>query len=187
MNPLEATLIELAETFSRLRVRYMVIGGLASLQWGRARLTYDVDVTVAVDEPALEGLLAALAPRIEPLLPDAMAFAREASVVPMESSVGVRVDLVIAALDYELEAISRAAVLDIQGHSVRFATAEDLILHKIVSERARDAEDIEGIVARQRGKLDLDYLRPRVASLAQALERPQMLAEFERLVRGAGA
>ena len=66
---------------------------------------------------------------------------------------------------------------------VRFMTAEDLILHKIVSERPRDHEDIVGIMRRQSGALDLSYLRPRILELARALSRPDMIEEFEALLR----
>lgn len=187
MTSLETTLVRLATLLESHGTPYMVIGGFANLQWGRPRLTQDLDITVSATGTALADLLRHLAPAFHARVSDPVAFAETTALVPLESAEGTTVDMAIARLSLEAEALARATPIDVCGVPIRFATAEDLILHKIVSERARDAEDIEGIVARQRGKLDLDYLRPRITSLAQALERPQMLAEFERLVRGASA
>ena len=103
--------------------------------------------------------------------------------VPLRSAGDVYVDLIVASLALESEAIDRAIAVPIGDAQVRFATAEDLILHKIVSERPRDLEDLVGIVRRRAGALDLEYLRPRIAELSQALSRPGMLQEFEQLLR----
>ncbi|MCC6651957.1 MAG: nucleotidyltransferase [Candidatus Eisenbacteria bacterium] len=182
MNALETALAELAGRLESAGTAYMVVGGFANLQWGRPRLTQDLDVTVATTEARLPELLAALAPEFQARAIDPVAFALETGVVPITSVNGVLVDLMIARLAFEHDAIARAHSLPVGGRLVRFATAEDLILQKIVSERLRDREDIEGIVRRQRGKLDLEYLRPRVRALAVALERPNLLEELERLL-----
>jgi hypothetical protein len=187
MTSLETTLAQLAALLEAAGTPYMVIGGFANLQWGRPRLTQDLDITVSAEGVGLAELLLQLAPAFHARVSDPVAFAEETALVPLVSANGTAVDMAIARLTLEFEAISRANFISVGGVPVRFATAEDLILHKIISERARDAEDIEGIVARQRGRLDLDYLRPRVGSLARALERPQMLVEFERLVQDAKA
>ncbi|MBI5416269.1 MAG: hypothetical protein HZA29_05590 [Candidatus Omnitrophica bacterium] len=36
--------------------------------------------------------------------------------------------------------------------------AEDLLLHKLLSDRPRDREDARGIILRQGGKLDMEYV-----------------------------
>ena len=183
MNVLEATLGGLARRLDATATPYMVIGGFANLQWGRPRLTQDLDVTVRADDAHLARLIAALQPEFMPRIAEPVGFARQTGVVPIESATGVCVDLIVASLSLEFEAIARAVTLTIGGTPVRFATAEDLILHKIVSERSRDHEDVAGIVRRQAGALDLEYLRPRISELARALQRPDMLKEFEQLVR----
>lgn len=59
---------------------------------------------------------------------------------------------------YEAQAIGRAVRVDIGGQQVPFATAEDLILHKLFAGRPRDVEDIRGVVARKHDSLDWTYL-----------------------------
>lgn len=73
---------------------------------------------------------------------------------------GVRIDLIRAGLPYEEEAIRRARLLELGGARVRVASAEDLILHKLASERARDRGDVAGVIRRKRGALERTYLDP---------------------------
>ncbi len=67
------------------------------------------------------------------------------------------------------------------GVTIRFCTAEDLVLMKIISERPKDRDDVRQILSRQGDALDHAYLKPRVHELATLLERP----EIEALYRGA--
>jgi hypothetical protein len=55
---------------------------------------------------------------------------------------------------YEAGAIARAVPVELAGVEVPYATAEDLILHKLFAGRARDIEDVRGIVARHSARLD---------------------------------
>lgn len=62
---------------------------------------------------------------------------------------------------------------------IAVCTAEDLILHKIVEPRPRDLDDIFGIMKRQKDALDLLYLDPKVAALADLMEQPEILAGYK--------
>jgi hypothetical protein len=41
--------------------------------------------------------------------------------------------------------------------------------------------DIEGILIRQRGKLDVDYIRDWLSQFSEALENPEILTHFNQL------
>jgi predicted nucleotidyltransferase len=183
LNAQEKALVAVGRHLDASGIPYMIIGGMANAVWGVPRATLDVDVTVwtepvrpsAAWERVAEGFVA---------LPESpAAFADETRVLPMETADGVRVDVVFGLLPFEHQAIERAVARDIGGQPVRFATAEDLILLKILSERERDLDDVSKILARQRGHLDRGYLDPRVEELAQILERPEIR---ERYLRGLG-
>ncbi len=88
-------------------------------------------------------------------------------------------DLVLAGIPYEEAAIHRAVPVEVAGRPVRFCTAEDLILHKLASSRARDRDDARGVIVTQGPALDRTYLDPRVRQLAGGLEQPEV-AEFYR-------
>lgn len=186
MNGIEAALVRLADFLDTAGVPYMAIGGIANLRWGRPRLTQDIDVTVLVPEVGLPAFLADVARAYTVLPSDPLGFARRTRVVPIRDPGGVRVDLILATLPYEEEAIRRAVPFPVAGRPVRLCTAEDLILHKIVSSRARDREDVAGIVARQGERLDRGYLDPRVEALAAGLEQPEILEFYRGACRRAG-
>ena len=160
-------------------ISYMVIGGFANLKWGRPRLTEDVDLKVEVPESTWPSFVEGLAPRFTLLPPDPLAFLRQMHVIPILTPAGVRADLVVASLPYEHAAIGRAVTIPIGNRPVRICTAEDLILHKIISERPRDRDDVEGVIIRQSSSLDRGYLDPKVQELAAGLERPE-IADYYR-------
>lgn len=63
-------MIQLGEALgllSRARVEFIVVGGVAAIAHGSARLTFDLDVVYARDEANIERLAAALAP-LQPYL-----------------------------------------------------------------------------------------------------------------------
>jgi hypothetical protein len=70
----------------------------------------------------------------------------------------MRVDFIFSTTPYEAQAIARAVRVDVAGESVPFATAEDLIVHKLFAGRPRDVEDATGVVRRKGADLDWEYL-----------------------------
>ncbi len=186
MTELESALLEVVEFLERHDLPYMVIGGLANLQWGEARLTEDVDVTFLAEESRLPDLLAGMAGRFDPRAPEPLEFVRQTHVIPIRTRSGIPIDLIWGGLDYEREAVARAVSRQVQGRAVRFCTAEDLILHKIGSERPVDRTDAERLIRRQGHVLDRAYLDPRVRALAASLEMPDLVSFYEECLRRAG-
>jgi hypothetical protein len=182
VNTLEAAVTDVAAFLEEGAVPYMVIGGFANLVWGRPRLTQDLDVTVSVAEERWPRFIEDLGRRFRILVDAPHAFARETRVIPLSTPTSVRVDMILAGLPYEEEALRRAVTVTLAGRGVRFCSAEDLIIHKLASDRPRDREDVEGILVRQRGALDCAYLDPRIEALATGLERPEILSFYRSRV-----
>ena len=159
----------------------MVIDGFAVTIWGEPRFTSDLDVTLSVPPDELSDRIRTLCASFTPLVQDADRFVSETRVLPMLVG-NVPVDAIFAALPYEDEAIARAKAIPVNGIPVRICSPEDLILHKIVSSRPRDREDIEGIFRYRHSELDHAYLDPRVEELATALDDRTMLDWYQRLV-----
>lgn len=63
--------------------------------------------------------------------------------------------------------------------TVRTCSAEDLIIYKLVAARPRDLLDMEGVVRRQRRKLDVDRIRRWGRAFAELKEDPDLLRPFE--------
>ncbi|MFQ5703311.1 MAG: hypothetical protein ACE5HT_04740 [Gemmatimonadales bacterium] len=72
-------------------------------------------------------------------------------------------------------------VVDLGGESVPFASAEDLILHKLFAGRPRDLEDAATVVRRKGAEIDWEYLDRWASEFAQVPGRegmPDQVAEL---------
>ena len=174
MNALERALGLLARFLEEQQIPYMIIGGIANLVWGEPRSTLDVDASVLVEEAAWPGLIEELRHTFRAIPKKPAAFLRETHVLPLETSDGIRIDLVWATLPYEHKAIARATMEDVAGQRVRVCRPEDLIIHKIISDRPKDREDVRAIVRHHGSRLDRKYLDGMVRQFARALGRPDL-------------
>lgn len=68
-----------------------------------------------------------------------------------------------------------------EGVPVPFASAEDLILHKLFAGRPRDIEDSEGVVLRKGADLDWAYLRRWAREFTTVAGREVLTRQVERL------
>ncbi|MEW6546553.1 MAG: nucleotidyltransferase [Bacillota bacterium] len=183
---LEEALVGVVSFLEEHGIPYMVIGGFANLFWGRSRVTRDVDLTISCPMQRLGAVLTELGRRFRLLPADPLGFARRNRVVPLLVGEVVRVDLVLAGLPYEEEAIRRARVVEVRGRAVRVCSPEDLIIHKIISDRPQDRDDVREIVRRQGNALDRGYMDPIVRELSRALERPDILSFYEECFKEIG-
>jgi hypothetical protein len=164
-----------------LGVPYAIIEGVALQYWGEPRVTLDLDVTVLPSREREAEVASALIASFAPRIPDAQAFATKHRVLLLRSASGCPVDVSFGLPGYEDAVIARAVNVDLgDGQSVRVCSAEDLIIHKAVAGRPQDITDIEGIIARQRARLDLAYLRQWLSEFSRLLEDDEVSQRFER-------
>lgn len=154
-----ALIANLARELSRRQLPFMLIGGQAVLLHGQPRLTEDIDVTLGAGPEALPAIEATCGKlELEPLPKDIARFVAETFVLPAaHRETGIRVDFIFSTTPYERQAIKRAVRVDLAGAMVPFATAEDLIIHKLFAGRPRDMEDAIGVARRQGSKIDWVY------------------------------
>ena len=183
MTALEAAVAEVASVLESLSLPYMLIGGLAVSLWGEARATLDADVTTWVEPGQIAQAVQKLCRKLRASTSDPISFVERTRVLPAESSQGVRVDIIFAALPWEKAAIERARPKHIAGRKVMVASVEDLILMKLVSERQRDQEDARRLLRRHAKSVERNYLEPRVSELAQALGRPDLVETLRTSLR----
>jgi predicted nucleotidyltransferase len=165
---------------------FLVIGGQAVLLHGRPRLTEDIDLTLGVDPSALPRVLAACATLgLSPLPTDVEPFVAETYVLPARhGGTRIRVDFIFSSTTYEQQAIGRAVRVVLDGTGVPFASAEDLLIHKLFAARPRDMEDALGVVRRKGAELDWAYMEQWSRVFAEVPGResmPDRLAELRRM------
>ena len=185
MKELEGPLTDLARRLESAGIPYMVIGGAANLVWGEPRLTRDIDVTIQYDIQRLSDLLALLSPAFTPRPEDPEAFVRETRVLPLVHISSAQVDLIFAGIPYEQRAIERARPVPVGEAEARIAPPEDVIVHKVISSRPRDYEDVVGIIRRQGPRLDREYLDKTVRVFAVELEDNEIWERYQRAWREA--
>ena len=166
----------------------MVIGGVAVIAHGVPRYTADVDATASAPEEPIEHLFDVFARhRVVPRINDALAFARERQLLLLRHEPsGVDLDVSLAWLPFELEAIGRAKTIDYAGVTIRIPRPDDLVIYKLVAARPRDLEDVERLLLLHGLSLDLPRITATVREFAEALEDTGRLDTLERLLKKTG-
>ena len=179
-----AALRALGRGLAALAAPYMLIGGVAVILRGVPRHTDDIDAAVWAEQLDTVRLLEVLAAHeIVGRIPDLVGFADEFHVFLMRHApTGTPVEIKLASLDFERDAIARAETIAPRDIPVPVATAEDLILYKVVSWRERDRADIEKLLRLHHARIDVARVRETVRVFAEALEEPERVTEMERLI-----
>lgn len=174
----------IAQNLDEQETPYMIIGGQAVLLYGRPRLTRDIDITLGVDTDKL-GLIKDscqnLGLRIHPEDPED--FARRTKVLPAdEPKSKIRVDFIFSFSPYEAQAIKRAKDVIVDNYPAKFASCEDVIIHKMVAGRAVDEEDVRSILVKHKSEIDFKYIDRWLSEFAKISEYEDIRSRFGSLL-----
>jgi predicted nucleotidyltransferase len=178
--------LEIAQFLESQNIPYVILGGLAVQHWGEPRTTRDVDVMVLILPAELEAIIKKILRKFNPRITNALSFALQHRVLLVNTLNGIPIDISLGIPGYEDEVIRRAIDISLPGSSkVRMISSEDLIIHKCVAGRARDREDIERVLIRQRLAVDLDYIRRWLQDFAPLVNTSDVCAIFEEALQRA--
>ncbi|MBM3465009.1 MAG: hypothetical protein FJX76_23160 [Armatimonadetes bacterium] len=184
-NPVESLLESLARTQEFLSARGVhtaAIGGLALSVWGRARLTKDVDIKVALTRDDAHLLLSALPSEYQMLTEKPLESLQQIGFVFVQDPQGIRTDLLLSDNDFDDEVLKRAVVVTTDsGASIRVCTAEDLVVYKLIATRAHDQEDALNVILRQGKRLDSKYIENWLEQFEVALDDSTLVMTFRRM------
>ena len=182
----EKLLARLGAALDAAGLGYMVIGGQAVLIYGEPRLTRDIDITLAASLDQLPRVLELTEGLGLEVLVDAEEFASETMVLPCrDPDTEIRVDFILADTTYEREAIARARTVLLAGAPVRFASPEDLVVHKMIAGRARDLDDVRSILLKQ-PDLEIAPIRHALGEFETALDLV-LVEQFDQILRSTDA
>jgi hypothetical protein len=175
----------LGAVLAALGARWYVFGAQAVLVWGRPRLTGDVDVTMFLDPEDPEGFVAAMAPAgFELRVADVRDFVARTRVLPFTHvASGLALDVVLGGPGLEEEFLRTARHVDVGGVTVPVIGPEELIVTKVLAGRAKDLDDVRGILVAQGATLDLQRVRTLIRTLETAIDQSDLLPCFEEQVR----
>jgi predicted nucleotidyltransferase len=183
VNPIFAAALEVQHFCRSREWRFCFIGAVAVQRWGEPRLTLDVDLTVLTgfgSEPVyIDELLGHFSAR----RPDAREFALEYRVVLLEGENGVPIDVSLGAIPYEERLVARASEFVLEpGTAISTCGAEDLIVLKAFAAREKDWLDIEGVLVRQKGRLDENLVWRELDPLLELKGEPGIRDRLRSLV-----
>jgi predicted nucleotidyltransferase len=176
-------LAKIANALDRLRIAYMVIGGQAVLLYGEPRLTKDIDITLGAGVEGftqITDLVRELSLKV--LVDNPEAFVHKTMVLPViEDATGILVDFIFSHSPYEQQAITRAREVQLGATAVKFASLEDVVIHKIIAGRGRDIDDVKAILLKNRG-YDTDYIARWLKEFDQSLQE-DFSGVFHKIVK----
>jgi hypothetical protein len=181
-DDLAQALLEMTAALAQFHANYAVIGGMATAYRSQPRFTKDVDILLAVPQLILPGLLHELQRRGFEF--DFTTVLREWTQEHMTvvSFRGIRIDWLKAVIPVYLHVLDRAAEEPWLQHPIRVASAEGLILLKLLAFRTQDLVDIENLIAAHPGTLDLEWIKTEWQTVAD-IDDPRM----QRLLELVGA
>jgi predicted nucleotidyltransferase len=162
----------LAIGLDQQKIPYMIIGGQAVLLHGEPRLTRDIDITLGVDIDQLHKVQKVVELlQLQSLVATPKQFVADTRVLPViDPTSNIRIDLVFSFSAFERLAVKRAILIEKDGYKVKYATAEDIVIHKIFAGRPRDLEDVKGILLKN-ANIDSTYIRKWLQDFSELLDK----------------
>ena len=138
---------DLLRLFNEERVKYLVIGGYAVIQYTEPRFTADLDLWVGTDPPNPSAVHRALREFGAPLSGLTVDDFAEDGYFYQMGVPPVRVDVLMGIPGVEFEAAwERRVEVDFDGLPVPFISREDLIAAKQASGRPQDVVDVQSLL-----------------------------------------
>jgi hypothetical protein len=164
---MSATMIvlQLIAALEDLGVPYMLVGSFSTNAYGRPRSTKDADLVVEIRSEQLAMLKGRLGPEFR--LDAQMTFetiTMTSKYVIDHPATAFRIELFLLSSDpHDQSRFARRRRYDFDGHPTWLPMVEDVIVTKLRWARGgrqgKDVADVEDVLAVQRAKLDLDYVR----------------------------
>lgn len=179
---LEKLIVKIVKILDKNKIPYMIIGGQAVQIYGEPRLTKDIDITIGLNIDSYKLLIDIIEKiKLIPLIKDIENFIKETFVLPTyDKKTDFRVDFIFSFSEYEKIALKRVNKVKIRNYEVKFASLEDLIIHKIISGRERDIEDIKKIILKNK-EFNKEYIEKWLNEFQNILNE-NLIEKFENLL-----
>jgi len=175
--------LEIQRFFEAPQWQFALIGGLATMRWGELRTTIDVDGTLltmfANEDHYIDTLLARFKSRVA----GAKEFAQTYRVLLLSASNGVSIDISLGGMPFEQQMIEHSSLFEFEkDYVLRTCSAEDLIVLKAFAARDKDWADVGSILQRQKGKLDIEYIRENLQQLCEWKDSPEIMTKICQMI-----
>lgn len=162
---IEDLLLQVAKILDKLKISYVITGGMAVSVWGRPRSTMDIDIIVKLEPKNTQMLVKELLDIGKDVYvsEDAIkeALERKGEFNFIDPNTQLKVDFWIVKDDFNMQEIQRAIPRKFEGYAIRFVSPEDLILSKLLwhkeSYSTKQLDDIRSVL--NISKVDLKYIK----------------------------
>ncbi len=175
-------LVDCLRRLNRTNVIYYLTGSMASNYWGVPRTTHDLDFVVQLPMSAVSRIVQEFSGEFyidESAVRAAYKPPHQFNAIDTRSS--LKVDFWLPKPEaFDREMLKRRIQVTLFGEPAWIATAEDVVLHKLIwnkiSPSQRQLGDAAGVVAVQAAALDKNYLKHWAQELHLADELDQLLS-----------
>lgn len=171
---------EIVAALNHFKIRYALIGGIAVGFRSRPRATVDLDFLLDIPQLILPALL-------EDLKKRGFKFDLRRTIqewtqhhITMFRYGAVRIDWLKPVLPSYRHVLDTSKEESLVDQSVSIASAEGLVLSKLIAFRPQDKADIASLLAANRDQIDLDWIRAEWKQLAESDDTRSK--EFETMV-----
>jgi predicted nucleotidyltransferase len=172
---------KIANELNNNNIPYMVIGGQAVLLYGEPRLTKDIDITLGIGIDGLKNINSIIQKLNLKALVNEGFVQKTMVLLAIDEKTGIRVDFIFSFSLYEKQAIKRAPDIKFGNTIVKFASLEDVVIHKIIAGRARDIEDVRSIILKN-SDYDTKYIVKWLEEFDKSLNE-KFLKVFQKIVK----
>ena len=155
-----AKLIQLTDALTSAGIPFAVGGAIARNYYAEPRLTQDIDIGLFVPPAECAEVLVVLARLVPQLDVESVSrlIQRDDQVrIPWETT---PLDLFFAFDEFHAASKVRVRIVESSsGKEIPILSAEDIIVHKLLFNRAKDWQDIADILYTQRSQIDIVYIR----------------------------
>lgn len=178
----QSSVLKTISFLEKNKFSYLILGGLAVGVLGEPRFTADLDLDLFVSKAEISTFL-------DKINQAKFKVNKTEALRTVESfgsfrcyCQGLQVDIILASSPIEDSALKRKKRISLFGKKMSFPSPEDLILLKLVPGRPKDLLDIESIVMRHYGKLDLKYLQRWIEEICEEAEDFRIAHQFKKIL-----
>ncbi len=178
---MEEIIKKIAKIFRKLKIPYVIIGGISASIWGRPRMTLDTDIVFFIQEEKIDSFLNLLKEEKFKVYPVKKIKEKLKTGLPVKIAYTKHfsIDLRLSTYKIDENAIKRAKVKKLFNVPLKICSPEDLIIYKLLRFDEIDIFDIKNIILRRGKKLDWEYIDKEVKELAKETSNENLIKNLE--------
>jgi hypothetical protein len=169
------------EFLNKNKTQYAIVGGVAVMYHGVPRTTVDIDIIMQMEDEQIPTFAEFLNSSgfVSSAIDIRAAFAENSHSTFFFKDTLLRLDIQGVNSAFDKMTLDRAIEVNLFGTLVRIGSIEDTFVNKILFQGEQDLRDALGILKRNSGNLDFEYIRSTCEMLGIPYQLEQFLKHYE--------